>query len=166
MSRDIQSTCKFGLGVQNEAGKRLTEFSQENTLVIANTLCQQHKRHGHHQMVNTKLWLYSLQSKFEKLCTKQKQDLELTVAQIMSSFLLKIRLKLKKVEKTTKLFKSELNQIPYEYTQEVMNRLKGFECLKDNGWRFETLYRRWWPKPSLIKRSARWQNGCQRSLYK
>ena len=35
---------KFGLGVQNEAGQRLTEFCQENTLVTANTLCQQHKR--------------------------------------------------------------------------------------------------------------------------
>ena len=34
---------KFGLGVQNEAGQRLTEFGQENTLVIANTLFQQHK---------------------------------------------------------------------------------------------------------------------------
>ena len=37
-------TGKFGLGVQNEAGKRLIEFCQENTLVIANTLFQQHKR--------------------------------------------------------------------------------------------------------------------------
>ena len=37
-------TGKFGLGVQNEAGKRLTEFCQENTLVIVNTLFQQHKR--------------------------------------------------------------------------------------------------------------------------
>ena len=37
-------TGKFGLGVQNEAGQRLTEFCQENSLVIANTLCQQHKR--------------------------------------------------------------------------------------------------------------------------
>ena len=35
---------QFGLGVQNEAGQRLTEFSQENTLVITNTLFQQHKR--------------------------------------------------------------------------------------------------------------------------
>ena len=35
---------KFGLGVQNEAGKRLIEFCQENTLVIASTLFQQHKR--------------------------------------------------------------------------------------------------------------------------
>ena len=37
-------TCKFGLGVQNKAGQRLIEFCQENTLVIANTLFQQHKR--------------------------------------------------------------------------------------------------------------------------
>ena len=37
-------TGKFGLGVQNEAGKRLIEFCQENALVIANTLFQQHKR--------------------------------------------------------------------------------------------------------------------------
>ena len=37
-------TGKFGLGVQNEAGQRLIEFYQENTLVIANTLFQQHKR--------------------------------------------------------------------------------------------------------------------------
>ena len=37
-------TCKFGLGIQNEAGQRLIEFCQENTLVIANTLFQQHKR--------------------------------------------------------------------------------------------------------------------------
>ena len=35
---------KFGLGVQNEAGQRLIHFCQENTLVIANTLFQQHKR--------------------------------------------------------------------------------------------------------------------------
>ena len=36
-------TCKLGLGVQNEAGQKLTEFCQENTLVIATTLSQQHK---------------------------------------------------------------------------------------------------------------------------
>ena len=37
-------TGKFGLGIQNEAGQRLTEFCQENTLIIANILFQQHKR--------------------------------------------------------------------------------------------------------------------------
>ena len=50
-------TGKFGLGIWNEAGQRLIEFCQENTLVIANILFQQHKRHGHHQIVNTKMIL-------------------------------------------------------------------------------------------------------------
>ena len=53
-------TGKFGLGVQNEAGQRLTEFRQENALVIANTLFQQHKRRLYtwtSQMVNTKIRL-------------------------------------------------------------------------------------------------------------
>ena len=40
-------TGKFGLGIRNEAGQRLIQFSQENTLVIANTLFQQHKRRLH-----------------------------------------------------------------------------------------------------------------------
>ena len=49
-------TGKFGLGVQNEAGQRLTEFFQENALVIANTLFHNTRddfKHGHQQMVNT-----------------------------------------------------------------------------------------------------------------
>ena len=50
-------TGKFGLGVQNEAVQRLTEFCQENTLVRANTLFQQDKRLGHHQTVSTKIRL-------------------------------------------------------------------------------------------------------------
>ena len=52
-------TSKFGLEVQNEAGQRLIEFCQENTLVIANARFQQHKMttHGHHQMVNTEIRL-------------------------------------------------------------------------------------------------------------
>ena len=48
-------TRKFGLGVQNEAGQRLIEFCQENTLVIANTLFQHTKRHGHHQVVDMEI---------------------------------------------------------------------------------------------------------------
>ena len=57
----------------------------------------------------------------------------------------KFRLKLKKVEKTTRPFKYDLNQIPYDYTVEVRNRFKGLdliECLKNYGQRFITLYRR------------------------
>ena len=45
-------TGKFGLGVQNEAGQRLVEFYQENALVIANTLFQQHKRRLLHMDIN------------------------------------------------------------------------------------------------------------------
>ena len=55
------------------------------------------------------------------------------------------RLELNKVEKTTRQFRYDLNQTPYEYTVEVTNRFKGLdliECLKNYGWRFMTLYRR------------------------
>ena len=52
-------TGKFSLGVQNKAGQRLIEFCQENALVIANIIFQQHKRRdstpGHNQMVNTEI---------------------------------------------------------------------------------------------------------------
>ena len=53
-------TGKFGLGVQNEAGQRLTEFCQENTLVIAkpsSNITREDSTQGHHQMVNTKIRL-------------------------------------------------------------------------------------------------------------
>ena len=57
----------------------------------------------------------------------------------------KFRVKLKKVGKTTRPFRYDLNQIPYDYTVEVTNRFKGLgliECLKNYGQRFITLYRR------------------------
>ena len=56
-----------------------------------------------------------------------------------------VRLKLKKVGKTTRPLSYDLNQIPYNYRVEVTNRFKGLdliECLKNYGWRFVTLYRR------------------------
>ena len=72
-------TGKLGLGVQNEAGQSLIEFCQENTLVITNTLFQQHKRRlytwtsqdGQHQNQT----LYSLQPKMEKLYTVSKNKM-------------------------------------------------------------------------------------------
>ena len=83
-------TDKFGLGVQNEAGQRLIEFCQEHALVIANTLFQQHKRRlytctssdGQHQNQID----YILCSQTAE-ALQQKQDQELTVAQIMNSLL-------------------------------------------------------------------------------
>ena len=85
---------KFGLGVQNEAGQRLTEFCQENAVVIANTLFQQHKRRIYTwtspEMINTKIRLiifFEVKSGKALYYSQQKQDRELTVAQIMSSLL-------------------------------------------------------------------------------
>ena len=83
-------TGKFGLGVQNEEGQRLIEFCQENTLVIANNLFQQHKRRlytWHHQMVNTeiRLIIFFAVKDGEALYSQQKQDWELTMAQVMNS---------------------------------------------------------------------------------
>ena len=85
-------TGKFGLGMQNEAEQRLIEFRQENALVIANTLFQQHKRRlytwtspdGQHQ--NQFDYILCSQ-KWRSSYSQQKQDWELTVAQIMNSLL-------------------------------------------------------------------------------
>ena len=77
----------------------------------------------------------------------------------------KFRLKLKKVGKTTRPFKYDLNQIPSDYTVEVRNKFKGLdliECLKNYGWRFVTLYRRQGTRPSPRKSNAKKQNGCLR----
>ena len=65
--------------------------------------------------------------------------------------------KLKKVRKTIRPFRYDLNQIPNNYTVEVRNRFKGLdliECLMNNGWRFVTLYRRQGARPSPRKRNA------------
>ena len=64
----------------------------------------------------------------EKLYSQQKQDQELTVAQIMNSLIAKFRIKWKKVGKTTRPFRYDLNQIPYDYT-EVTNRFKGLDLI-------------------------------------
>ena len=86
---------KFGLGEQIEAGQWLTQFCQENALVISNTLSSNTRDdfiHGYHQTVNTKIKLITffvakdgeaVYSK-QKTTKNKKQDLELTVAQIIS----------------------------------------------------------------------------------
>ena len=94
-------------------------------------------------MVNTeiRLIIFFAAKDGEALHSQQKQpgadcgsDHELLIA--------KFRLQLKKVEKTTRPFWYDLNQIPYDYTVEVRNRFKGLdliECLMNYGWRFVTL---------------------------
>ena len=117
------------------------EFCQENTLVIANTLFQQHKKrlytwtspHGQHRnqidyILCSQRWRSSIQSAKTRMGADCGSDHELLVA--------KFRLKLKKVGKTTRPFRYDLNQIPYDYTVEVTNRFKGLgliECLKNYG---------------------------------
>ena len=71
-------TGKFGLGTQNEAEQRITEFCQENALVIANTLFQQHERQFY------TLIAFFVAEDGEAVYSQPKQDLELTVAQIIS----------------------------------------------------------------------------------
>ena len=128
---------KFGLGVQNEAGQRLTEFCQENTLVIENTLFNQHKRRlytwtspdGHYwdqtdYIFCSQRWRSSTQPAKIRLGADCGSDHELLIA--------KFTLKLKKVGKTTGPFRYDLNQIPYDYTVEMTNRFKGLE-LKTRG---------------------------------
>ena len=165
---------KFGLGVWNEAGQRLVEFYQENALVIANTLFQQHKRRlytwtlpdGQHRnqidyILCSQRWKSSIQSAKTRPGADCGSDHELLIA--------KFRLKLKKGGKTTRPFRYDLNQIPYDYTVEVRNRFKGLdliECLMNYGWRFVTLYRRQESRPSPRKKNAKKQNGCLRRPYK
>ena len=85
-------TGKFGLSIWNEAGQRLIELCQENTLVITNTLFENTREdciHGHHQKVKTeiRLIIFFAAKDGEAIYSQQKQDQELTVAQIMNSLL-------------------------------------------------------------------------------
>ena len=109
---------KFGCGVRNETGQRLVEFCQENALVIANTLFQQHKGRlytwtspdGQYQnqidyILCSQRWRSPIHSAKTRLGDDCGSDHELFIA--------KFRLKWKKVGKTTRPFRYDLNQIPY-----------------------------------------------------
>ena len=87
-------------------------------------------KHEHHQMANTKIRLiiFFAAKDGEALYRQQKQDRELTVAQIMNS-LLPNSDKLKKVGETTRPFRYDLSQIPYDYAVEVRNRFKGLHLI-------------------------------------
>ena len=121
--------------MRNEAGQRLIEFGQKkNALVIANTLFQQHKRRlytwtlpdGQHQNQTdytfcSQKWRSSIQPAKTRPGADCSSDHELLIA--------KFRLNLKKVVKTTRPLRYDLNQIPYEYTVEVRNRFKGLDLI-------------------------------------
>ena len=118
----------------NEAGQKLIEFCQENAQVIANTFFDNSREdftHGNHQMVNTDIrliiffaakWRSSIQSTKTRLGADCGSDHELLIT--------KFRLKLKKVGKTTRPFRYDLSQIPYDYTVEVRNRFKGLDLIE------------------------------------
>ena len=105
----------------------------------------------------------------EKLYTVNKKRSGVDCGSNHELVIAKYRLKLKKVGKTTKLFRYDLNQIPYKYTVKVTNIFKGLdliECLKTYGQRFMTLYKGQRSTPSPRKRNAKRQNGCLRKPYK
>ena len=110
------------------------EFCQDNALVIANTLFQQYKRRlytwtsscGQHRnqtdyILCSQRWRSSIQSAKTRLGVDCGSDNEPLIA--------KFRLKLKKMGKTTRPFRYDINQIPYDYTVEVRNRFKGLDLI-------------------------------------
>ena len=166
----------LGAGVcQNEAGQRLIEFCQENALVIANTLFHQHKRRlytwtspdGRHRnqidyILCRQRWRSSIQSAKTRPGAGCGPDHELLIA--------KFRLQLKKVGKTNRSFRYDLNQIPYDYTVEVRNRFKGLDLI-------DRVPHELWTevhdnaqetgiKTTPGKRNAKKQNCCLKRPYK
>ena len=98
-------------------------------------------------MVNTeiRLIIFFAAKDGEALYSQQKTRLGADCGSDYELLIAKFRLKLKKVGKTTRPFRYDLNQLPYDYTVEVTNKFKGLdliECLKNYGWRFVTLYRK------------------------
>ena len=160
---------------KNEAGQRLIESCQENALVIANTFLQQHKRRlntwtspdGQFQnqtnyILCSQRWRSSIQSAKTRLGADCGPDHELPIG--------KFRLKLKKVEKTTRPFRYDLNQIPYDYTLEVRNRFKGIDLIgrvPDEWWtEVRDIVQETGIKTIPKKRNAKKQNGCLKRPYK
>ena len=98
-------------------------------------------------MVNTKITLiiFFAAKDGEALYSQQKQDWELNCGSDHELLIAKFRLKMNKVGKTTRPFRYDLSQIPYDYTLEVRNKFKDLDliqCQMNYGWRFMTLYRR------------------------
>ena len=153
----------------------LIESCQENVLVIANTLWQQQKRRlytwtspdGQHQnQINYIIcrwrWRSFIHSAKTRLGADCGSDHEFLIA--------KFRFQLKKVGKTTRPFRYDLNQTPYDYTVEVRNRFKWLDMIDrvpdELGMRFMTFYRRQGSRPSPWERNAKKQNGCLGKPYK
>ena len=128
--------------------------------------------HGHHQMVNTeiRLTIFFAAKDGEALYSQQKQDRELTVALIYQCVIAKFRLKLKKVRKSIRPSRYDLNQIPYHYTVEMRNRFKRLDLIDrvpEELWtEVHNIVQETVTKKSPRKRNARRQSGCLRRPYK
>ena len=131
-SRSTWSNRKIWLWCTEWSRARLTEFCQENTLVIANTLFQQHKRRfymwtspdGQYQnqivyILSYWRWRNPTESAKTRPGADGSSDHELLIA--------KFRLILKKVGESARPFRDDLNQIPCDYTVKMMDRFKGLD---------------------------------------
>ena len=122
-------------------------------------------------MVNTeiRLIIFFVTKGGEAVYSQQKQDWELTVDQIMN-YIAKFRLKLKKVGKTTRQLRYDLNQIPYDYTVEVKNRFKGLDLIDrvpDELWmEVHDIVQETGIKTIPMEKKCKKQNGCLRRPYK
>ena len=122
-------------------------------------------------MVNTEIRLIILfaAKDGEALYCEQKQDQELTGSDY-ELLIAKFRLKLKKVGKTTRPFRYDLNQIAYDYTVEVRNRFKGLDLVDrvpDELWiEVCDIVQETGIKTIPKKKNAKKQNGCLRRPYK
>ena len=105
----------------------------------------------------------------EKVYTVSKTRLGADSGTDHELLITKFRFKLKKVVKTTRPFRYDVNPIPYDYTVEVRNRFKGLDltvCLMNYGRSYVTLYRRQESRPSPWKRNAKKKKGCLGRPYK
>ena len=122
-------------------------------------------------MVNTKIRLiiFFAAKDGKALYSQQKQDRELTVAH-HELLIDKFRLKLKRVGKSTRPFRYDLNQILYDYTVEVRNRFKGLDLIErvpDELWtEVRDIVQETGIKTNPWKRNAKKQNGCLGRPYK
>ena len=156
-------------------GKDLIEFCQENTLGIESTVFQKHKRRlytwtppdgQHWNQIDNILCSQRRRNSIQSAKTRPGADCgsdhELLIA--------KFRLKLKKVGKTTRPLRYDLNQIPYDYTVEVRTRFKGLDLIDrvpDELWtEVCNIVQRQGSRPSPRKRNTKKQNGCLKRLYK
>ena len=110
-----------------------------------------------------------MQPKMEKLYTVTKTRPGADCGSEHEHLNTKLRLKVKKVGKTTRQFRYDLNQIPYDYTVGVRNRFKGLDLIRvpEGLWmEVHDIVQEAGIKPSPRKRNAKRQNGCLRRLYK